>query len=270
MIAVGRSDQGRVRGHNEDSFLVDPDLRLYVVADGMGGHRAGEVASRLVVETMTAFVRASQKDRHITWPYGLDPALPLETNQLKNSIHLAHQRVLAEGGHNPDFEGMGSTVVAVVISNGRAAYANVGDSRFYLLRRGTLTQLSADDSWAALMLRAGVNQASVRSHPYRNLLTLALGSNQAIEFEVRELALEAGDLLLLCSDGLHGSVGDDQIARLLADTDGDLAAKADRLIEAANEAGGPDNVTVVLARYDSNESRAMSHEGSVTSTAVQS
>lgn len=249
--AIGRSDTGKTRSHNEDSFLVAPDLCFFVVADGMGGHRAGEVASRLVVETMITFMRASDADGSITWPYGLEPHLPIELNQLRNAVHLAHQRVVSEAMRNTEYEGMGSTVIAAVISKGRVLFANVGDSRLYLMRGATLTQLSVDDSWAASMLRAGVDEALVHNHPFRHLLTSALGSTQAqpLEVQVQDVPLEPGDLLLLCSDGLYGMVSDDKMALILADGDGDLGTRADRLIAAANEAGGADNITVILAEF---------------------
>jgi PPM family protein phosphatase len=249
--AVGRSDTGKTRTHNEDSFLVEPDLCFYVVADGMGGHRAGEVASRLVVDTMIAFVRASGDDGSITWPYGLEPNLSIEINQLRNAMHLAHQRVVSEAMRNTEYEGMGSTAIAAVISKGRVVFANVGDSRLYLFRNSALKQLSADDSWAASMLRAGVDAELVHSHPFRHLLTSALGSTQAqpLEVEVQDLPLEPGDVLLLCSDGLYGMLSDEQMAGILTDGSSDLAARADRLISAANEAGGADNITVVLAEF---------------------
>lgn len=247
--AVGRTHVGRQRQTNEDVYLTDPQLQLFAVADGMGGHNAGEVASRLVVDTVADFVRVSRSDGDITWPYGLENTLSFEANQLRNAILLANQKVHFEGGRRPECRGMGSTVLAVIIQDSHLNYSSVGDSRLYLMRNGELRQLSVDDSWASSMIRAGADPTSVRNHPMRHALTNALGSGEIIDVKVVSQRLEDGDLLLLCSDGLHGSVGDKDIGDVLATHASQLETAADRLIDAANAAGGPDNVTVVLVRY---------------------
>lgn len=247
--AIGRTHVGRQRQTNEDVYFADQQLQLFAVADGMGGHNAGEVASRLVVDTVADFVRISRSDSDVTWPYGLENTLPFEANQLRNAILLANQKVLFEGGRRPECRGMGSTVLAVIVQDGRMNYSSVGDSRLYLMRCGQLQQLSVDDSWASSMIRAGADPAAVRSHPMRHALTNALGSAETIDVKVVTERLEDGDLLLLCSDGLHGPVGDSDIGHVLATHASQLETAADRLIDAANEAGGPDNVTVVLIRY---------------------
>jgi serine/threonine protein phosphatase PrpC len=248
ITAVGRTHPGCARASNEDAFLAEPDLRLLLVADGMGGHKGGEVASRLAADTVGEFIRASASDRSITWPYGLAPDLSFQANQLLNAIHLAHHRILSEANIQPALMGMGSTVVAVLVSDGRAVFTSVGDSRLYLLRAGHLRQLTADDSWAATMRQAGLDARTISAHPMRHFLTRALGSEDVLELRVHDEPLEPGDVLLLCTDGLSGCVGDEEIQRLAADHPA-LDVLADRLVTAANAAGGPDNITVVVARY---------------------
>jgi serine/threonine protein phosphatase PrpC len=249
ITAIGRSHPGSARVVNEDAFLAEADLRLLTVADGMGGHKGGEVASRLAVETVGDFIRASATDSGITWPYGLEPSLSFEANQLLNAIQLAHHRILSEAMARPELAGMGSTIVAALVTGGRAVYTNVGDSRLYLLRGGTLRQLTEDHSWAASMRQAGVDAAVINTHPMRHFLTRALGSEETLDLQVRDEALERGDLLLLCTDGLSGPVGDEEMARIAGEPSAGLDEIAVRLIDAANRAGGPDNITVVLARY---------------------
>jgi serine/threonine protein phosphatase PrpC len=243
------SDVGRARPGNEDAYCADTDLQLFVVADGMGGHRAGEVASQLAVDTIEQFIRTSQTDPGITWPFGLDTKLPFGVNQLRNAIQLANQQIMHAGNRRAELNGMGSTVVAVLVRKDRAIHANVGDSRAYVLRRGKLRQITEDHSWAETMRRAGMSDEAVNAHDMRHMLTRALGSEQGSDVSFGEEPLEVGDLVLLCSDGLYGPVGDDGIEHVLTNGSADLSELAARLIQAANDAGGPDNVTVVLIRH---------------------
>lgn len=244
---AGRTDPGKRRQSNEDAFLADADLQLLVVADGMGGHRAGEVASQVVIDTVGGFVRSSESDRQITWPFGLDVSVSFEANQLRNAVHLANQRVRFDAQRQPEHEGMGSTVVVARIRGDQLVHCNVGDSRLYVFRDGVLQQLSTDHSWVASMIRAGSSPESLEGHPMRHMLTQALGSEDTPEVTISTTRLEDDDLLLLCTDGLHGAIGDDGIAGVLREGGHDLDSVAEALIDAANAAGGPDNVTVVLA-----------------------
>jgi PPM family protein phosphatase len=244
--AAGMTDPGRVRESNEDSLLVDTEAGLFAVADGMGGHNAGEVASRLAIETLAEFVRTSRHDASITWPYGFNTELPFEANQLKSAVQLANQQIRHAATQNPAYDGMGSTIIVVLAGPGQVFYANVGDSRLYCWRGGQLLQISEDDSWASSMLKAGADPDFVRTHAMRHMLTRALGSDQGLDVQVRQVPTAPGDLLLLCSDGLYGPLGDGGIADVLARPFGSLEDAAARLVRAANEAGGPDNVTAVL------------------------
>ncbi len=256
-IAAGRTHPGRARQSNEDAFLVDSLLNLLVVADGMGGHLGGEVASAIAIRSVHDFVRASRDDGGITWPYGIEPKQSFEANQLRNGVYVAHRQIQAEGGRRSDLHDMGSTIVAVLLGDGRVASVNVGDSRLYLFRAGALVQLSVDHSWAASAIQSGADPADVNARGMGHLLTHALGIEHRLDVPVRDAALEHGDLLLLCTDGLYRVIGDEAIARALSDARLDVQAQADRLIDLANEAGGPDNITAVVARYDEDVDRPL-------------
>jgi protein phosphatase len=248
--AFARTDVGRRRKLNEDSVLVAPESQLYVVCDGMGGHNAGEVASQMAVETLAAFVERSGIEKEITWPWGLDANLSFDANRLKTAIRLANARVFQSADSHEELTGMGTTVVAALVSGNTMTLGSAGDSRCYLARDGQLQQLTQDDSWVSAALGEGIlNSDDVDRHPLRNVITKAVGARDSIDIEVTEQQLQAGDVALLCSDGLHGMVGDDEIGRLLVSGAGSLEQLSAQLVDAANEAGGRDNVSVVLLRY---------------------
>jgi protein phosphatase len=248
--AYGLSDAGLVRASNEDCFLANEELRLFIVADGMGGHSAGEVASRLAVEAVDGFMRRTHGDTEFSWPYGIDPALSLDGNRLRTAIHLANRRVFRAAESRDDYTGMGTTVVGALVSDGRLVIASVGDSRLYLLQAGAFVQLTQDDSWVATILARDpqVDRAALAHHPMRHVLTSVLGAREEVQVHVSERALADGNLVLLCSDGLYGPVDEDSIRALLLEG-GELPAIARRLVQAALDRGGPDNVTAVLIRY---------------------
>jgi protein phosphatase len=247
--AFGRTDVGRRRKINEDSFLVSPESSLYAVCDGMGGHNAGEVASKMAIETIAAFVERSGVEKEITWPWGLDANLSFDGNRLKTAVRLANARVFQAADNREELTGMGTTVVASIVTGQLLTIASAGDSRCYLVRAGELKQLTRDDSWVSAALGEGIlNSDDVEHHPLRNVITKAVGARDTIDLDVVEHQLEPGDLILLCSDGLHGMINDQEISRILGAADAALEDASASLIEAANEAGGRDNVTVVLLR----------------------
>ena len=246
--AYGRTDVGRRRKVNEDSFLVSPETSLYAVCDGMGGHNAGEVASRMAIETISAFITRSAVEKEITWPWGLDANLSFDANRLKTAIRLANARVFQAADNREELTGMGTTVVTALVSGETMSVGSAGDSRCYLVRGGELKQLTRDDSWVSAALGEGIlNSDDVERHPLRNVITKAVGARDAIDLDVLEHELEPGDVVMLCSDGLHGMIGDQEIAKILKSPDS-LEETSARLVDAANEAGGRDNVTVVLLR----------------------
>jgi pyridoxine 5-phosphate synthase len=247
--AYGRTDVGRRRKVNEDSFLVSPETSLYAVCDGMGGHNAGEVASRMAIETISAFITRSAVEKEITWPWGLDANLSFDANRLKTAIRLANARVFQAADNREELTGMGTTVVTALVSGDTMTVGSAGDSRCYLVRGGELKQLTRDDSWVSAALGEGIlNSDDVERHPLRNVITKAVGARDAIDLDVLEHDLEPGDVVMLCSDGLHGMIGDQEIAKILKSSPDSLEETSARLVDAANEAGGRDNVTVVLLR----------------------
>jgi protein phosphatase len=248
--AHGKTDVGRRRKINEDSFLVSPEGHLYAVCDGMGGHNAGEVASQMAIETLASFVEKSAIEQEITWPWGIDANLSFDANRLKTAIKLANARVFQAADNREELTGMGTTVVAVLVAGDLVTIGSAGDSRCYLVRAAELRQLTRDDSWVSAALGEGIlNSDDVEHHPLRNVITKAVGARDSIDLDVIEHRLQPDDVIMLCSDGLHGLVNDQQIASLLIPVPESLEQATARLVDAANEAGGRDNVTVVLLRY---------------------
>jgi PPM family protein phosphatase len=251
LTAHGVCHPGRVRTNNEDALFWDVPSGLFLVADGMGGHQAGEVASRMAVETISSFLEASRFDRDLTWPFGFDPALSLNANRLVTSVRLANRKIFQAGEEQPDQAGMGTTIVAALIENGNLTFCGVGDSRLYLLSGGLLTQLTHDDSWVATVLarEPGFDEAQVAQHPMRHVLTNVVGAREDTEVEVGDLPLSLGDMLLLCSDGLTGGL-DDASMQILMTGPGDLPEITDRLVQTSLERNGSDNITAVTVRID--------------------
>jgi PPM family protein phosphatase len=248
--AFGQTDVGRRRKLNEDNFLVDTEANLFAVCDGMGGHNAGEVASKIAIETLGAFIRRSHKEKEITWPYGLDVNLSFDGNRIKTAIKLANKRVFKAADNREDYTGMGTTAVAAIVNENLLTAGSAGDSRCYILAGGKLSQLTRDDSWVSAAWAEGIlNADEIEKHPLRNVITKAVGAKEDIEIDVVEHKLSPGDIALICSDGLHSMINDDKILGVLTPAPASLEDGVSRLIEAANEAGGKDNVSVVLVRY---------------------
>jgi serine/threonine protein phosphatase PrpC len=235
--AFALSDVGRVRTNNEDCALILPEIGLYLLADGMGGARAGEMASRLAIDTVAEVVRGAwQRDPQV----------------LLSAVEEANRRVLEASNSDPQLEGMGTTLVAVLESNDELAIASVGDSRAYVLDDGGFRTVSEDQTWVHEVGRPlGLDEESLRNHPMRHVLTMAIGVGGALTIHYYMIRLKPSALLLMCSDGLHGVVEPSVMEHILRD-DGSgheqLEYKCRSLIDAAKEAGGPDNVTCVLLR----------------------
>ena len=248
--SFGVTDIGRRRQLNEDAMLIDDKSGLYVVADGMGGHNAGEVASQLAVETVSNFVRRSGHDEEITWPYGVDPAISINANRLRTAVMLANKRVWKEADNREDYTGMGTTIVPGLAEDASLILCGAGDSRAYRLRGDTLDQITVDDSWVQVALSEGLLQADeAENHPMKNIITKAVGAKQNIDLTVQEETLEDGDLYLLCTDGLHGMLNHTGIVEILRAKKHNLEEAVQGLVAAANENGGKDNITAVALRY---------------------
>jgi protein phosphatase len=232
--SFGVSDPGCVRGNNEDFFLLAPAAGLYLVADGMGGAQAGEHASRLAAETVRDVIQGVPQ-----------PASP---DDLLDAFAEANRRVAREAEADPDREGMGTTLVAAVEHEGDLFIASVGDSRAYVFTGGKLQPITEDQTWVnEVGRRLGLDEETLRIHPMRHVLTMAIGVSGQLRVHHYRLHPEKGALLLLCSDGLHGVAPDEEIAKVLAG-DGSLETMANDLVELARSRGGPDNITAVLLR----------------------
>ena len=246
--ASARTDLGRVRRNNEDAFHIEPELDLYVLSDGMGGQAHGEIASAMAVETVLEHCREANTD-HATTLFGNGRAdLCERSNRLMSAVRLANRRIFDSAEQNPAQEGMGATIVAAWLDDRRMSLAHVGDSRAYLLRAGSLEQLTADHSLVAEHVRRGtMTPQEAEASLLQNILVRALGTQDHVEVDMDEQILLEGDALLLCSDGLTHMVTDAEIASTLA-TSKSAQAAAERLIELANRYGGVDNVTVIVLR----------------------
>ena len=249
LTAYGVTHPGKVRPNNEDALLWDLGAGLFMVADGMGGHQAGEVASRMAVDTVRGFLESSRGDRDLTWPFGFNPELSFNANRLVTAVRLANRKVYHAGEQQPDLAGMGTTIVVALLDGDTLTFCGVGDSRLYLLSGASLEQLTHDDSWVATVLARDpeFDQAQLAQHPMRHVLTNVLGARDDTDVEVGERPLGSGEALLLCSDGLYGSLDDPTLQILLAGP-GRLEEVAERLVVTALERGGTDNITAVIVK----------------------
>lgn len=247
VIYKGLSDTGRKRGHNEDSFLIDEALSLFIVADGMGGHAGGGTASRIAVETVDAVLREAW-DREDS-PFKED--CPLPTSQipavLRRAVQEACYNIYEAAQSDVHLAGMGTTTVVLLLHGGNAFFAHVGDSRIYLIRGQLVQQVTEDHSLVNEQIRAGMITAeeALKSR-YKNIITRSVGFEQTVQVDVMGLVCEPGDTFVLCSDGMSNLVREGDILKLTSTDDLDAAVQG--LVDLANERGGDDNITVVAVR----------------------
>lgn len=244
--SAARTFVGR-RNNNEDSFCSDTSLGLFAVADGMGGYEGGEVASHLAIETMLGFFRRNAKDDDTTWPFGIDPRLGVEENMLAVAVRCADAEIAAK--KTGKLSSMGSTVAALVVRDEHAIIGHVGDSRVYRLRGGKLTQLTRDHSLYQEMLAMGTPMPPREQFPHSNVITRALGMKPSSRPDLATEPLRAGDVFLLCTDGLTETVTEERMTEALLAMP--LQDAVDRLVAEAYERGGRDNITVVAVRVKS-------------------
>jgi serine/threonine protein phosphatase PrpC len=246
--AYGVTDRGRVRPTNEDCYGIDEDLRLCIVADGMGGHNAGEVASSMAVQAIIKCVRSATVDS--PWPYGFDPNISPTGNLLATAVHVANQQVFDAASATPSYAGMGTTIVAVQIRKGVLSIAHAGDSRLYVFAGGELRQITEDDSWLAAVLaqdpKADLNL--LKQRPMRHALTNVVGSRPKTTVHTCELPLKGGERLVMTTDGVHGSIETLQLTRLIESAD-DPRELATNLVDVALASGSRDNCTAIVADY---------------------
>lgn len=246
--AYGMTDVGRKRTHNEDSFLVSDDLRLFVVADGMGGHSGGEYASRLAVSTIEEVIRSINTDPEATVISGVNSEDTGYGDRLKYAIEVAGQKIFDQALYDSELKGMGTTITAVILDNQMAYVANVGDSRVYLIRGDKIKQLTTDHSLVSEQMRAGlISEKDAKKHKLKNIITRSVGYQEDVEIDVTKFEVKKDDRILLCSDGLTNMVDDKEIQATVLGSD-DLRRICKTLIDRANAKGGDDNITVLLCR----------------------
>ena len=253
--AAGISDVGLQRDHNEDSFAILSEQELFIVADGMGGHRAGDVASRLATDAIVDFFKATASD-DVTWPFHFDARLTEEENRLLTGIRLANRQIVEQSVRARECHGMGTTVVGALFSakKRKMFIGHVGDSRAYRVRRGEIKQMTRDHSLVNDYLLAMPELTEEqRSELPKNVITRALGMQDQVTVDLQSDDVEPGDLYVLCSDGLSGMIEDEEILSVVSEQS-DLEAACRKLIALANEHGGEDNITAVIVKIDGDAS----------------
>lgn len=249
VVAAGQTDVGMKRAHNEDNFLLEEDQSLFVVADGMGGHACGEVASQMAVENLAKFFRDTNENDEITWPFKEEKGLMYEENRLVTAIKLANLRIFESSTSDSRYRGMGTTVVGSLFVNGTVYVGHVGDSRAYRWRAGVLEQITEDHSLLNDYIRANkLTPEEIEAFPHKNVIVRALGMKETVQVDVSRLEPIPGDVYLLCSDGLSGPVTDPEMCEIITKHNHDLQETAASLIARANENGGPDNITALLIK----------------------
>lgn len=250
--AAGLTDVGLQRDHNEDTFRCLDEYRLYLVADGMGGHNSGEIASAMAADSVKTFFDATEKE-DATWPFPIDPNLSLLENRLSAAIKMANKAIYDRSMSDASMQGMGTTVVGLLVSPEKrvAHVAHVGDSRVYRIRDGKAELLTRDHSLVNdyLMMMPDMPKEAMDVLP-RNVITRALGMQDSVVVDLGTEGIREGDRFLLCSDGLSGQVSDERIAEIVTESHDDLDKCSKQLVTAANDAGGDDNVTVVVVALD--------------------
>jgi protein phosphatase len=246
---AGLTHVGMKRQHNEDNLVLLPDESLYIVADGMGGHASGEVASAMAVDTMSSFFRMTAKDEEVTWPYKEEKNLRYDENRLVVGIKFANQRIYEAAAREARFKGMGTTIVGAFFTQGGAYLGHVGDSRGYRIRGRSIEQITDDHSLLNDYIKANkLTPEEIEHFPHKNVIVRALGMKETVQVDINRLDPKPGDHYLLCSDGLSGMVDDPNMLEIVTGAP-NLEAASEQLIAAANAAGGADNITVILIHF---------------------
>jgi protein phosphatase len=245
--ACGMTDKGRNRENNEDNLLIDSEMGLYVVSDGIGGHQAGEKASEIVVKVLPIQLNnrlqsAGEKDDDIL-------------SALSVSIRHLNRQIFQHASEVQEYRGMGATIVSCLVKKSSAYIAHLGDSRIYLLRQGVMEQLTDDHSVVSMLQKLGkLTQKQVKSHPMKHVIMRFVGMEADFPPDVKQINLQAGDRILLCSDGLTDMLSDREIGQILLD-ETNLTSVCAKLVNEANAAGGRDNITVVVVQYGQKEDK---------------
>lgn len=244
--SAGLTDIGKKRSGNEDTFFIDDDLKLYVVADGMGGHLAGEVASELVVDTIRDYMKRFNEGEEVEELEDIDETLSKEANRLLSSISLANRGVHQVAQGNEDYEGMGSTVSAAYITDDTMIVANVGDSPIYLIHDGGIELLSVTHNVISEQMAINPEAAKKIDPRFHNMLTRGMGIEENVEPDICEIQFFSGDILVICSDGLSDNVSPEEIRDIVIKEEADQACQT--LVDLSNEIRGHDNITVIVLK----------------------
>lgn len=249
--SFGITDVGLKRSHNEDFVYSSDELGLYLVADGMGGHAAGEIASHQSIEAITGFVHDRLNSNSSEWPFGLATDLTLAGNTLISGIYTANDVLCKMQKQRSELNGMGTTIAALCLHENEATIAHVGDSRVYRFRKNSLELLTSDHSWVnEQLIKQLITPEEAKNHRYRNVITRALGNRCELEVDYSTEELQSGDIFLLCSDGLSGMIEDHHILDVVIRYSQDLRKTANTLVNMANAAGGHDNISIIVVRVD--------------------
>lgn len=243
VIACGRTDIGLKRHHNEDNYVVDPDYGLFIVADGMGGHTGGEIASSMAIETVKDFIKKALSDSEITWPFGFDQSLPKEINIIDSGIRLANTLIFNES------KNMGTTMVVLLIRDNKAYICHVGDSKLYRVRSKSIEQVTKDHSLVEEITGGTISKEQAKNNPLRHVITRAVGMNSDVKCDCRIEGVLSEDMFLLCSDGLSDMLEDSEILSIVIE-EGNIEERCGKLIKRANEKGGDDNITAILVKCE--------------------
>ncbi len=246
---AGKTDVGMRRAHNEDTLKLIPNERLFVVADGMGGHASGEVAARIAVDCVARFFEDTRRDKDITWPARESPELSQEENRLVAAVKLANLSIYEKAESDSRLKGMGTTIVCFQLVGESALMGHVGDSRAYRIRGATIDQLTEDHSLLNDYKKMSeLTPEEEANFPHKNIIVRALGMKPSVQVDVVRDTPQTGDIYLLCSDGLSGELSDEEILSIVQANEQDLQRGCDELIRAACEAGGKDNITIILVQ----------------------
>jgi serine/threonine protein phosphatase PrpC len=249
MLYAGGTDVGKVRDHNEDAYAILAEQNLVMVCDGMGGHAAGEVASQMAVESITAIIKEHDLDLFTGEIFPYPEELTPDGKLLVGAIAVANQRIIDRAKQSSSHTGMGTTVVACHFKDGVATICHVGDSRVYLIRNGIIKRVTIDHSWVSeVMEKHHLTEEESENLVNRNVITRALGTRAAVRTDISQIRFAKGDMFLLCSDGLCGLVSDTDILKTATSCEEDLSRLVQELTAKANEAGGNDNITLVVAK----------------------
>lgn len=250
IVSAAITDVGKKREINEDNFYISKDDGLYLLADGMGGHLAGDMASKLAVDTIASFIKSTGVDREVTWPYRRDEKLPYEANRLIIAIKFANKKIF-NVAKEKELTGMGTTVASLLFHGENVYLCHVGDSRAYRIRNGKIAQLTEDHSLLNFTMKTNpMTTEEIENFPFKNVITRAIGIEEDVEVDMNVEQISEGDYYLLCSDGLSNFVSDEQIVDTVVKGKKDLLKACKGLISHANNKGGGDNITVVLTHVE--------------------